>query len=349
MNTLLVGQDFTSDIVAGLTISSKEKTIYFWSLEVKDGNRTICSKISTKKKYRSLIGHLENEIFKNRLRLIFTRRRLLRNEFIYKIEFNEHPIFELINTIYNKNLILYKENKDVIVEIVSTILKARYKNKVELIKGIGLNILKFIDKIKYNIEDEEIKKLLFLLYFESINSQTLVSINKVGNETLELHKSLLRLPEIKGTSQTDKLQFVPINQVNKLNEFKGGVKTDEHHVGYHFHYCERVKGDSFEYTRYLLSYNVKEKEHLKKLPPLYWEIHKENNVKSKYRLSSDEEFRRAVYHRCNSERRKLFRGLSKIDIKQLKFRPKSDEAEKFYDPLVSEKKQSKKNYTVSLV
>ncbi|MEH6956767.1 hypothetical protein [Neobacillus drentensis] len=348
MNTILIGQDFKTNMVSGLTVSYEENTLYLWSLKVKQNNESIYGKASKGIKNRKLIIHLKDKVFKNRVRLLFKEGQF-HNEFIIKVNFNEHPIFELLNLIHNRNIIHYKENEDLIIEFMSNILKARNKNKVKLIKSIGLNILKVIDKLKYNIDDEEIKKILYLLYIESINSQTLVSLENVGNGTLELHNSLEVYTEIKGTSQPDKLHFVPKKHFSALNEYKGGVKTDEHHVGYHFHYCERVNKDEYEYTRYLLAYNVAEKDHLKKLPPLYWEIHKENNVKSNYRLSSNEKFRRAVYHRCNSERRKLFSDLKETDIKQLKFRPKSKDAEKFYDPLVSEKKQNKKRYSVSLV
>ncbi|MFC4321318.1 hypothetical protein [Litchfieldia salsa] len=342
MNTFIIGQDLKTDIVSGLTINNEQSTLYLWSLRVSDSNRRIKVKASQSNRYRTLIRHLEDKVFEDRVRLLFMKGNF-RNEYILKVRLEEHPILVLLNLILNNDII--KENKDLTSEFLYNILNKRYKNSVELVKGIGITILNCIDKIEYNIEDEEVKELLSLLYLESINSQTLVSMVRVGNGNLELHKSLVKPPMINGINQPDKLNFVPIEKIAELNRYKGsGIKTDEHHVGYHFHYCEKVRG-GYEYTRYLLSYNVNEKGHLMKLPSLYWEIHKENNVKSSYRLSSNKEFRRAVYHKCNSERRKLFKGLRKTEIKQLKFRPKSDEAEIFYNPVISEVKQNKKRYS----
>ncbi|PFI43012.1 hypothetical protein [Bacillus nitratireducens] len=346
MDTLLIGRDFNSNFIGGLTISNKEKAIYLWSLKVKKGKLKICSKVSKRKKHCCLIKHLEKEISFNKFKLLYMGMRF-ESEFIHKFHFNEHPIFELVNIIYKKNLICYKENYCVIRNFLYVILGARCKKKVDLIKWIGAQILEVIGDIKYNIEDKEVKLLLNLLICEAVNSQTLVAINKVGNGTIELHKSIERPTSINGVRQKDKMNFVPDKKISELNQYPGGVKTDEHDVGYHFHYCNRVKGDSYEITRYLLSYNSKEKEHLKKLPILYWEEHSENKVKSKYRLSNKPKFRRAVYHRCNSERRKLFKGLSTADAKKLKFRNKSDEAKDFYDPFISEGRNKK--YFVNIV
>ncbi|PHF65839.1 hypothetical protein [Priestia aryabhattai] len=287
--------------------------------------------------------HVENEVYINRLELLLKEINQ-KNIYLYKFYLSDHPLFEILYEIHKKNIFNNVNNEVLIINFLTSVTEENWLNKVELIKIIGVNIIKYINNLNYDKEDYELERSLSLLKAEANNSQTLISFKKISKGLLEVHESFKRNPRIIRKSQPGTLNLVNAKEVISLPKFSGKIKKDNHNPGYHFHYCKRIKGDTYEITRYLLSYNSNKQEHLAKLPPLYWEVH--GNYNSNYVLSNDPQFRRAVYHCCNAERRKLFKTLKLDQMRQLKFRNKSKDAKRFYDPLIQESKKRKKNYSV---
>ncbi|MED4210804.1 hypothetical protein P4662_16175 [Priestia megaterium] len=343
MHTFLIGKDFVSNIVSGLTIDYKEKAFFLWGLEVKGKCNDIYISGIKKKKYKILMKHVQDEVEFNKFKLLFKVINK-KNTYLYKFNLDDHPFFEIFYEMYKKRIFDNAENKVLITNFLTSIIEGNWSNKVELIKIIGANVIKYISHLDYHKEDYELERLLLLLKSEANNSQTLISFKKISKGLLELHESVKLNPRLIKKSQLRILNLVTAKEVTPLPKFSGGIKKDNHDPGYHFHYCRKIKGNTYEITRYLLSYNSNEQEHLVKLPPLYWEVHGDYN--SNYVLSNNPKFRRAVYHCCNAERRKLFEPLKIEQIKQLKFRNKSKDAKRFYNPLIEESKKRKKNYSV---
>lgn len=141
-----------------------------------------------------------------------------------------------------------------------------------------------------------------------------------GNQSLELHANSSE--EI--YHNEDIIHLVRIEDVSATNIYEDGVNWEQHGgVGYHFHYCKRKDKNLFERTRYLLSYNTVNRQHIGKNPELFAELHREGT--SKAGLPKSQKNKWAIYHRCNSVRLRL---LDK-DF-NVKFRCKSVDAELFY-------------------
>ncbi|MEK4091404.1 hypothetical protein [Viridibacillus sp. FSL H8-0110] len=347
MKTNFIKEIIRSNIVVGFTIDERNNNFYFWRVYKSNKTGKLIDKGIKRTEYKKLLRHMGEEFLLNRLIIVLQAKvseTMPKAPFIFKANILDHPIYELIYTMFRK---IHLDNKNLIDDFLFDVLNSSFDDSIKLIKVLGKNIIKYIDEFEYNKEDLELVSLFDLMKVEAYNSLSLISISKIQSDILETHSFQIDPPKIREMANTDVLELIDQKKISSLGKksFKGGVKVDNHEPGYHFHYCRREKGTTYTITRLSLCYNADMNEHLFKLPTLYWEKHGDYidfNIPS----GGNYDFRRSVYHICNSERMKIFEGVRREDVKQIKFKSKSDKAKELYNPFEEERKKNKKNYLV---
>lgn len=245
---------------------------------------------------------------------------------LVKVDMTFHPLPHIFMTVVNY---LDHNHKQLIVRMIEKLLLHEKKVNQTFIINVFrrateelLVSTEFAPAIYKKDIENDIQALKDEL--ERLNS-FVECISSSSYTTLELHVEE-KIPSGKPQNNGELFHLVGVHEVNATRLFKDGVQWDQHGgVGYHFHYCIRKNTTSFERTRYLLSYNTDQDEHLGSSPVLYSETHGENNASSNANLPQTSDRRRAIYHQCNSKRLELLRKDQRIP-----FRCKSKKADFYY-------------------